>query len=88
MKMPKKRIIALVLAATCLAVAPALAGDESILKIGGTTYTHPDYNPNVFYIRDLGVVVLDGKGMAMSQYGKLPGLNSLDALKPRVAAAS
>ncbi len=51
-------------------------------QIGGKTYTHPDYNPNQFYVRDLGVVVLDGKGMAMSKYGKLPGLNSLDALKP------
>ena len=50
-------------------------------QVGGTTYTHPDYNPNAFFLRDLGVVVLDGKGMEMSTYGKLPGLNSLDALK-------
>src|ERR671914_1170532 len=27
--------------------------------VGGKPYTHPDYNPNVFYIRDMGVVVLD-----------------------------
>jgi len=51
-------------------------------QVGGTTYTHPDYDPNAFYVRDLGVVVLSGRGMAMSQYGTLPGLNSLDALKP------
>ena len=51
-------------------------------QVGGTTYTHPDYDPNAFFVRDLGVVVLGGKGMPMSQYGTLPGLNSLDALKP------
>jgi trypsin len=51
-------------------------------QVGGTTYTHPDYDPNAFYVRDLGVVVLSGRGMPMSQYGTLPGLNSLDALEP------
>jgi secreted trypsin-like serine protease len=49
--------------------------------VGGTPYTHPQYNPNAFYLFDLGVVVLD-KAMKMSKYGKLPGLNSLDALQP------
>jgi len=51
-------------------------------QIGGTVYTHPQYDPNAFYVRDLGVVVLDGKGMSMSTYGKLPAVDSLDALKP------
>jgi secreted trypsin-like serine protease len=50
-------------------------------QVGGKTYTHPDYDPNAFFIRDLGVVVLD-KAMTMSTYGKLPALNQLDALKP------
>ena len=27
--------------------------------VGGTPYTHPDYDPAAFYIRDVGVVVLD-----------------------------
>lgn len=36
---------------------PAGPGDAS-----GTPYTHPDYDPNAFYLHDLGVVVLDGKG--------------------------
>jgi secreted trypsin-like serine protease len=49
--------------------------------VGGTPYTHPDYNPNAFYIRDLGVVVLD-KAVKMSKYGKLPAANQLDSLKP------
>jgi len=49
--------------------------------VGGTPYTHPSYNPNAFYLFDLGAVVLD-KPLKMKKYGKLPGLNSLDALKP------
>ena len=49
--------------------------------VGGTTYTHPNYNPNAFYIRDLGVVVLD-KPMKMKTYGRLPRLDQLDALSP------
>ena len=51
-------------------------------QAGGTPYTHPDYNPNAFYIRDMGAVVLD-KAMKMKKYGKLPSLDQLDALKPR-----
>src|SRR5918997_462073 len=27
--------------------------------VGGKPFTHPDYNPNAFFLRDLGVVVLD-----------------------------
>lgn len=49
--------------------------------VGGKTYTHPNYDPDAFYVRDLGVVVLD-KAVRMSKYGKLPALNQLDALKP------
>src|SRR5512134_1147483 len=35
--------------------------------VGGTPYTHPDYDPNAFFLFDLGVVVLD-QPMAMDQY--------------------
>jgi secreted trypsin-like serine protease len=49
--------------------------------IGGDVYTHPDYNPNAFYIRDLGVVVLDHP-LRMRKYGALPRQDQLDALKP------
>jgi V8-like Glu-specific endopeptidase len=52
--------------------------------VGGTTYTHPQYDPNAFYLYDLGVVVLD-EPMTMTTYGRLPGLNSLDALRPRAS---
>jgi secreted trypsin-like serine protease len=47
--------------------------------VGGTPHTHPQYNPNAFYLFDLGVVELN-EPMAMDEYGELPGLNQLDAL--------
>jgi secreted trypsin-like serine protease len=48
-------------------------------EVGGKTYTHPNYDPNAFYLRDLGVVVLD-KSVTDKGYGQLPALNSLDQL--------
>lgn len=50
--------------------------------VGGTTYQHPDYDPSAFFYRDLGIVVLD-EPMDMAEYGALPALNRLDALKTR-----
>lgn len=50
--------------------------------VGGTTYTHPQYDPNAFFLFDLGVVVLD-EPVVMSGYGALPQLNQLDALKTK-----
>jgi V8-like Glu-specific endopeptidase len=49
-------------------------------SVDGTTYTHPQYDPNAFYLYDLGVVVLDTP-VTMSQYGALPELDRLDSLK-------
>ncbi|MBI5651260.1 MAG: trypsin-like serine protease [Chloroflexi bacterium] len=49
-------------------------------EVGGTPSTHPQYNPNAFFLYDLGVVVLDAP-KSMSTYGVLPALNQLDALK-------
>jgi hypothetical protein len=52
--------------------------------VGGTPYTHPDYNPNAFFLRDVGVVVLDEPFLSPNGvYGELPSLNQLDALKTR-----
>ena len=48
-------------------------------EVGGTPYTHPQYNPAAFYQYDLGVVVLDKK-IKLKQYGALPALNVLDKL--------
>jgi hypothetical protein len=50
--------------------------------VGGTPYTHPLYDPNAFFLHDLGVVVLDAP-LVKSQYGALPQLDSLDKLKTR-----
>ena len=50
--------------------------------VGGTPYTHPQYNPNAFYLYDLGVVVLDAP-MVMDTYGELPALNVLDQMARR-----
>jgi hypothetical protein len=50
--------------------------------VGGTPIAHPDYDPNAFFLRDVGVVVLDEPWETPGGvYGTLPGLNSLDALK-------
>jgi hypothetical protein len=46
----------------------------------GTPYTHPQYDPNAFYLFDLGVVVLD-KPVRMKTYGKLPALNANNAYR-------
>jgi secreted trypsin-like serine protease len=49
--------------------------------VGGTPYTHPQYDPNAFYLYDLGVVVLDEPYETVGdEYGELPELNELDAL--------
>lgn len=51
-------------------------------SVDGTTFTHPQFNPAAFYLFDLGVVVLDDP-FVMSEYGALPQLNQLDALKTK-----
>jgi hypothetical protein len=50
--------------------------------VSGTPYTHPQYDPNAFYLYDLGVVVLD-EPMEMDEYGVLPELNVLDRMARR-----
>lgn len=50
--------------------------------VGGTPHTHPQYNPNAFFLYDLGVVVLD-EPYELDVYGELPGYDQLDTLKTR-----
>jgi hypothetical protein len=50
--------------------------------VGGTPYTHPQYNPNAFYLYDLGVVVLDTP-FVRDSYGALPSLDVLDQMARR-----
>jgi hypothetical protein len=47
--------------------------------VGGAPHTRPGYDPNAFYLFDLGVVVLD-EPMVMGTYGQLPSLDQLDSL--------
>lgn len=48
----------------------------------GTTHTHPLYDPSAFFLFDLGVVVLD-EPIFMDEYGVLPELDQLDAMKTK-----
>ena len=50
--------------------------------VGGTPFTHPNYNPDAFFLFDLGVVVLD-KPMRIGTYGTLPEQDVLDRLATR-----
>jgi hypothetical protein len=49
-------------------------------EVGGTPFTHPQYDPNAFYLYDLGLVVLD-EPFAMAEYGALPAPDELDQYK-------
>ncbi len=47
----------------------------------GTAFTHPLYNPDAFFLFDLGVVKLDGAGnTGLSSYASLPSVGDVDAL--------
>lgn len=50
--------------------------------VGGTPHTHPQYDPNAFFLFDLGVVVLD-KPLEMAEYGRLPKLDQLDSFSSK-----
>ena len=49
-------------------------------SVDGTPYAHPQYDDNAFFLFDLGVVVLD-EPVVLDEYGALPTLDQLDALK-------
>jgi trypsin len=44
-------------------------------QAGGDVRTHPQYDPNAFFLHDLGVVLLS-KAYRASAYGKLPALGA------------
>jgi V8-like Glu-specific endopeptidase len=51
-------------------------------EVGGTPYTHPLYDPNAFFLHDVGVVVLDEPYASPNGvYGTLPSLNQFDSFK-------
>lgn len=58
-------------------------GFPCVGDVGGTPFTHPDYDDDTFWLADLGVVVLDAPFSSPSgTYGKLPREDRLDGLKP------
>jgi len=51
--------------------------------VGGTPFTPPQYDPNAFFLHDLGVVVLDFQFVMLGNvYGALPALHTLESMKP------
>ena len=49
--------------------------------VHGTAYTSPQYNPNAFFLNDLGIVILDTP-VFLSEYAELvPEAGVLDAMK-------
>lgn len=47
-------------------------GYPCVGEVSGTTYTHPDYDPDAFYLHDAGVVVLDEPVTNIEVFGALP----------------
>lgn len=45
----------------------------------GTAYTHPFYDPDAFFLFDLGVVVLDDP-VVLPRYAELPDIGAIDEL--------
>jgi hypothetical protein len=56
-------------------------------SVDGTVHTHPLYDPNAFYLYDLGLVVLD-EPVKLDEYAQLPSVDQVDDLgKGRKSAA-
>ncbi len=51
-------------------------------NVGGATFVHPNFDPEAFYLYDLGVVVLD-EPWPLADYGTLPALDVLDKMKTK-----
>ena len=61
------------------------AGPNSVEAV--TWSAHPLYNPDAFFLHDVGVVVLRSPGVRLKRgsYGVLPAEDELDSLQPRVS---
>ena len=59
------------------------AGPNSVDSVAH--FSHPLFDTNAFFLHDVAIVKLAAPGVVLpaNQYGKLPGLNSLDQLAPR-----
>jgi hypothetical protein len=56
-----------------------ITGYPCVGDVGGTPHSHPQWDPDHFWVHDLGVVTLNGN-MTVSTYGTLPALHALDSL--------
>jgi hypothetical protein len=61
---------------------PGNAGYPQTGDVGGTPHPHPQYDPNAFFLHDLGVVVLE-EPVTVDEYAALPELNQLNQFKTR-----
>jgi hypothetical protein len=52
--------------------------------VGGIVHTIPSYDPNAFWLHDVGVVVLDSP-VELAAYGALPTVDQLDSLRVRAS---
>jgi len=67
---------------TNLEPTPADYGYPTTGEAHGLTHTYPPFYTAAFFVHDVGVVILDTP-MVMDEYGVLPAVNQLDALKTR-----
>ena len=61
------------------------AGPNSVEAVAWSA--HPLYNPDAFFLHDVGVVVLQNPGVTLRRgsYGVLPEEDELDSLRPRAS---
>jgi secreted trypsin-like serine protease len=57
------------------------AGPNSVEAVAW--HAHPLYETAPFFVHDVGVVILAKPGVVLSEYGTLPSVDQLDALKTR-----
>ena len=52
-------------------------------QASGAVYTHPQYNPAAFFLKDVGMVVIDEGTVPAGPYASVVGVGALDALKSK-----
>ncbi len=61
---------------------PSAGGPNSVEAVAW--HAHPRFTESAFFLHDVGVILLkDAVTLAGDQYGTLPAVNQLDALRPR-----
>ena len=56
-------------------------GDHAIEAIDWVA--HPLYDTGPFFVHDVGVVILEGSGLALDEYGVMPEVDQLDVMKTK-----